>query len=266
MSDSDNLTRSLLGKLFRTEISIIRSYRAFLMLLPVHGSSSYQTGSPLLQRRLFGNGFGAPSNLAFEVETRPGSFLVPRTLGKEITWEKFFVAVLEGDSNVIREYDNADIDCGIFNAGEKVTLLNGTEDFYNPKKIQELRSKCVDIQNDYFMQIFFISMLAPEFVSIFFGLKPTTADAIKDIGVSSLKNINDVVLYPRTIAFTQTQSEETVSLKSKVFAWAYELSADIRLGKVSDDLMELLRYDTMFTSHRQDMFNTLANKVMLKDY
>ena len=28
--------------------------------------------------------------------------------------------------------------------------------------------------------------------------------------------------------------------------------------------MELLRYDTMFTSHRQDVFNTLTNKVMLK--
>ncbi|HHU1691510.1 TPA: trhR, partial [Escherichia coli] len=55
-------------------------------------------------------------------------------------------------------------------------------------------------------------------------------------------------------------------LKSKVFAWAYELSADIRLGKVSDDLMELLRYDTMFTCHRQDVFNSLANKVLLKDY
>ncbi|HAJ4166525.1 TPA: trhR, partial [Escherichia coli] len=52
MSESDNLTRSLLGKLFRTEISLIRSYRAFLMLLPVHGSSAYQTGTPLLQRRL----------------------------------------------------------------------------------------------------------------------------------------------------------------------------------------------------------------------
>ncbi|EED4258182.1 trhR, partial [Salmonella enterica subsp. enterica serovar Enteritidis] len=49
-------------------------------------------------------------------------------------------------------------------------------------------------------------------------------------------------------------------------AWAYEISADIRLGKISDDLMELLRYDTMFTCHRQDVFNTLANKVLLKDY
>lgn len=266
MSDSDNLTRSLLGKLFRTEISLIRSYRAFLMLLPVHGSSAYQTGTPLLQRRLFGKGFSTAADLAFEVETRPGSFLVPRTLGREITWERFFSAVLDGDSNVIREYDTNDIDYGIYDAGEKVTFLNGTEDIYNPKKIHELRSKCVDIQNDYFMQVFFISMLAPEFVSIFFGLKPTTADAIKDIGYSSLKTINDVVLFPRTIAFSQGHIEESVSLKTKVFAWAYELSADIRLGKVSDDLMELLRYDTMFTSHRQDVFNTLTNKVMLKDY
>ncbi|MGD2766212.1 trhR, partial [Escherichia coli] len=30
--------------------------------------------------------------------------------------------------------------------------------------------------------------------------------------------------------------------------------------------MELLRYDTMFTCHRQDVFNSLANKVLLKDY
>lgn len=60
--------------------------------------------------------------------------------------------------------------------------------------------------------------------------------------------------------------DDSTTLKSKVFAWAYELSADIRLGKVSDDLMELLRYDTMFTCHRQDVFNSLANKVLLKDY
>ncbi|EAW2321518.1 hypothetical protein E5C59_24910, partial [Salmonella enterica subsp. enterica] len=136
----------------------------------------------------------------------------------------------------------------------------------NPTKIQQLRSKCVDIQNDYFIQIFFMSMLAPEFVSIFFGLKPATADAIKDVGVSSLKAINDVVLFPRTIAFTPGLGDDSTTLKSKVFAWTYELSADIRLGKVSDDLMELLRYDTMFTCHRQDVFNSLANKVLLKDY
>ena len=89
MSESDNITRNLLGKLLRTEISIIRSYRAFLMLLPIHGSSSYQSGSPLLQRRLFGDGFGTMTDNAFEVETRPGSFLVPRSLGKEISWDNF---------------------------------------------------------------------------------------------------------------------------------------------------------------------------------
>ncbi|MGQ7189388.1 hypothetical protein ACUODJ_44790, partial [Escherichia sp. HC-CC] len=68
------------------------------------------------------------------------------------------------------------------------------------------------------------------------------------------------------IAFTPGLGDDSTTLKSKVFAWAYELSADIRLGKVSDDLMELLRYDTMFTCHRQDVFNSLANKVLLKDY
>ena len=107
-----------------------------------------------------------------------------------------------------------------------------------------------------------MSMLAPEFVSIFFGLKPTTVEAIKDVGMSSLKLINDVVLFPRTIPFTPGLGDDSATLKSK----AYEISADIRLGKVSDVLMELLRYDTMFTCHRQDVFNTLANKVLLKDY
>ncbi len=63
-------------------------------------------------------------------------------------------------------------------------------------------------------------MLAPEFVSVFFGLKPTTADAIKDIGYSSLRCVT-VVLFPRTIAFSQGHIErESVSLKTKVFAWA----------------------------------------------
>ena len=80
--------------------------------------------------------------------------------------------------------------------GKKLLYCVAGKEFYNPRKIQQLRSKCVDIQNDYLMQVFFMSMLAPEFVSIFFGLKPATADAIKDVGVSSLKAINDVVLFP----------------------------------------------------------------------
>lgn len=92
---------------------------------------------------------------------------LPRSLSKEISWDKFFVAVVDGDTNVIREYDSEDTDFGIYNEGEKVTLLSGQEEFYNPRKIQQLRSKCVDIQNDYLMQVFFMSMLAPEFVSIF---------------------------------------------------------------------------------------------------
>ncbi|TMM89110.1 trhR, partial [Salmonella enterica subsp. enterica serovar Heidelberg] len=29
---------------------------------------------------------------------------------------------------------------------------------------------------------------------------------------------------------------------------------------------ELIRYDTMFNSQRQDVFNNLTNKDMLKDY
>ncbi|WP_426721123.1 hypothetical protein [Enterobacter cloacae complex sp. 301C7] len=151
MSESDNITRNLLGKLLRTEISIIRSYRAFLMLLPIHGSSMYQTGSPLLQRRRFGTGFGAMADNAFEVETRPGSFLVPRSLGRHSV-DKFFMAVVDGDTNVIREYDSDDTDFGIYNAGEKVTLLNG-------RKIVIIRAKfssyapSVYTTNDYFMHI-----------------------------------------------------------------------------------------------------------------
>ncbi|WP_407236817.1 hypothetical protein [Escherichia coli] len=48
-----------------------------------------------------------------------------------------------------------------------------------------------------------MSMLAPEFVSIFFGLKPATADVIKDVGVSSLKAINDVVLFREQLPLRQ---------------------------------------------------------------
>ncbi|EBG2148379.1 trhR [Salmonella enterica] len=266
MSDSDNLTHSLLSRLFRTEISIIRSYRAFLMLLPVHGSSTYQTGTPLLQKRLFCDTFGYATDSAFEIEKRPGSLLVPRSSGREVSWEKFLIAILEGDSNIIRGYDPTEMDSGIYRAGEKVTFLNGTTGVYNPEKVQELRTKCVDIQNDYFMQIFFCSMMSPEFVSVYFGLKPDVADCIKDIGVSSLKQINDVVLFPRTIPFVLGHTDDSASISSKVYAWAYEIASDVKLGIVSDELIELLRYDTLFTSHRQDVFNSLANKITLKDY
>jgi len=74
-SNSDNLMQSLLSRLFRTEVSVLRSYRAFMMQLPVHGSACYQTGTPVLQKRLFGKNFGIASDLAFDLISRPGSIL-----------------------------------------------------------------------------------------------------------------------------------------------------------------------------------------------
>lgn len=59
MSESDNITRNLLGKLLRTEVSIIRSYRAFLMLLPIHDffvSIRVSTlATPSIWRRIWDN-------------------------------------------------------------------------------------------------------------------------------------------------------------------------------------------------------------------
>nr|UGK56783.1 hypothetical protein [Escherichia coli] len=51
----------------------------------------------------------------------------------------------------------------------------------------------------------------------FFGLKPATVEAIKDVGMSSLKLINDIVLFPRTIPFTPSLGDDSATLKSKVF-------------------------------------------------
>ena len=59
MSESDNITRNLLGKLLRTEVSIIRSYRAFLMLLPIHDLLRINQGlhfaTPSIWRRIWDN-------------------------------------------------------------------------------------------------------------------------------------------------------------------------------------------------------------------
>lgn len=263
MADADNLMHSLLSRLFRTEVSILRSYRSFLMHLPLHGSACYQTGTPVLQKRLFGPNFGFASDSAFELIRRPGSILTPRSNGREIKWDTFFKAITEDDSNVISSIDPEEINSSIFSAGESVTYLNGSKGDYNPVRLQELREKCVDVQNDYLMQIIFCTVISPELVSILFGLKPDTCEAIKDLGMSSLKNINDLYLFPRVITLGQGPREDGVVINTKIFAWAYEIAADVKLGIVSEDLIELLRYDTLFTSHRHDVFDSLSHKINL---
>ncbi len=74
-------------------------------------------GLSLLQRRLFGKGFSTAVDLALKWKhvqsfgsayTRKGNYM-----------GEVFSAVLDGDSNVIREYDTNDIDYGIYDAGEK---------------------------------------------------------------------------------------------------------------------------------------------------
>lgn len=260
MSNADNLMQSLLSRLFRTEVSVLRSYRAFMMQLPVHGSACYQTGTPVLQKRLFGKNFGIASDSAFDLISRPGSILTPRSSGREIRWDTFFNAIINDDGNVISTIDADEINSSIYSAGEIVAHLNGSKVEYNPIRLQSLREKCVDVQNDYLMQIVFCSMLAPELVSILFGLKPDTCTALKDVGISSLKNINDLYLFPRVITLGQGPREDGVVINTKIFAWAYEIAADVKLGIVSEDLIELLRYDTLFTSRRHDVFDTLSNK------
>lgn len=265
ISDAENLTHNMLGRLFRTEVSIIRCYRQFLMSLPVHGSSAYQAGSKLLVNRLLGSKFTIASDSAYTVENRQGSLLIPRANGRDVHWNKFMVAVLDGDTNVIPDNDPIESDTSIFGAGEKVTFLNNQIGIYNPAKVNELRNRCIDAQSDYLLHVFTCSMMFPEFVSIYFGLNPTIVDSIKDLGVSSLKQITDLVLFPRYISFSPNQLDDGSSIPSKVHTWAYEIAADVKLGIVNENLMELLRYDTLFISHRQEIFNTLANNFFLRD-
>ena len=264
-NESDQYVKNALIQIFRSEINVIRCYREFIKALPLHGSSIYQAGSNLLLNRLQHDNFTQAIDAAFSVSNRPGSLLVPRIKGREITWAQFIGALVNEDSNFLPDYDPDSTDESIYYKGEKVTFLNGEMGSFDPNQVKKYRTFIMNAQNDYLMNVNFAARLFPEFISIYFGLKPETVSEFQDIGVSSLSLLQDCVLFPRVIHFKSEPSEESLATPVKASAWAYEVLADVKLGYLNADLMELLRYDTRFANNRQDIFTLLCDSQSMRD-
>ena len=69
--------------------------------------------------------------------------------------------------------------------------------------------------------------------------------------------IKHVMTFPRIINSSQDDSDCLTIKPTKASAWAFELFADIKMGFIKSEFIELLRYDTQFQNNRQDLVSLL---------
>ena len=144
-----------------------------------------------------------------------------------------------------------------FNSGDDVELVNGRRGKYLPSRLNDLLDRLLKSQQDYLITVLDFADQFPTFASLYFGIKPTLVAQIPNISPSSLMGIKHVMIYPRIINFSQDDSDCLTSKPTKASAWAFELLADIKMGFIKSEFIELLRHDTQFENNRQDLVSLL---------
>ncbi|NRN29018.1 hypothetical protein [Photorhabdus heterorhabditis] len=266
LNNSQQVLQQTLNRVFQGEITIIRAYHRLLSGLPMVGSVSYIAGNQLLTHRLFTPGYKIAIDTAHKAGGRLGSLLIPRFRNNEVSWEKFFTAILQYDLNNFPEGDPEEFHSSLYKDGEEVDLVNGTKGLYRPHHLLNFRERIIDAQFDYIIELISVARLFPEFISLYLGLKPEIVQDIQELSASSLKHIKNAVLFPRVINFKSDSFGESSASPRKASAWAFEVLADVKLGHVKNELIELLRYDTQFTNVRQDIVSHLNSNLFARDY
>ena len=265
LSDSQHVLSQTLTRVLQDEVSIIRCFHNLLESMPSQGSVNYQVGPALLMKRFFTAGYKIATDAVFRAKTRPGSLLVPRLRNKETSWEKFFQALTREDMNLLPDGDEDDFTSSTFHEGDEVELFSGRLGDYRPQKMMLLRDRMIDAQIDYLMELVIASRLFPEFICLYLGIRRETITCVQELSASSLKILKGCVLFPRIVHLRSITSDEPGVPARKVSAWAYEILADVSLGCMRAEILELLRYDVQFASHRQDIISNLSDFIHARE-
>ncbi|MCW2457396.1 UNVERIFIED_ORG: hypothetical protein M2414_005165 [Rahnella aquatilis] len=247
----------IVERMFRREVQIIRAHKNLLAYMPVKSATHYGFAPKLLMNRLFSDGNDQSITAAFNGDQRPGSLLVPRIMRKESPWSKFFTEIIDEDFHIQSEINNFSFDETRFNSGEDVELVNCKNGKYLPSRLNDLLDRLIKAQQDYLITVLNFADQFPTFASLYFGIKPSLVSQIPNISPSSLMGIKHVMVFPRIITFSQDDTDSLTTKPIKASAWAFELFADIKLGFIKSEFIELLRHDTQFKNNRQDLVSLL---------
>ncbi|UXI48818.1 hypothetical protein N5933_26970 (plasmid) [Klebsiella pneumoniae] len=108
---------------------------------------------------------------------------------------------------------------------------------YKPIDLELFRENIVSIQMNFLVNLWNLARFKPAYVRAYLALSNDAFQMLLDTEMSAFVEVTNVVLFPRFITY------DTGRRDHKVYAWGYEIMADVLEGFIPRENMENLRVE-----------------------
>ncbi|EDY7369468.1 TPA: hypothetical protein MDZ88_004572 [Klebsiella pneumoniae] len=120
---------------------------------------------------------------------------------------------------------------------EPCELLSGKQYVYKPVDLELFRKNIVSIQMNFLVNLWNLARFKPAYVRAYLALSNDAFQMLLDTEMSAFVEVTNVILFPRFITY------DTGRRDHKVYAWGYEIMADVLEGFIPRENMENLRVE-----------------------
>lgn len=230
-------TATVVKAFLRSELQLIRSHQKLMSVLPRELSSDYRYIPDILLGRFFHTTTDARFNRIAQSEERPGSLLIPRVNGKPVLWNELIKLILDDSQYLKFETYGRPFDSSELKPNSPCELMSGKQYVYKPADLELFRKNITSIQMNFLLNLWNLTQLNPAFVRAYLALSDDAFQMLVDTEMNAFVEVTNVVLFPRFLNY------DTGRRDIKVYAWAYEIMADVLEGFIPRENMENLRIE-----------------------
>ncbi|WP_198325344.1 hypothetical protein [Klebsiella pneumoniae] len=230
-------TDSVIKAFLRSELQLIRSQQKLLSVLPRELASDYRYIPDILLGRFFHPSTDTRLNRIAQSEARPGSLLIPRVNGKPVLWSELIKLILDDSHYLKFDAYGRPFDSSELKPNAPFELISGKSYVYKPVDLELFRKNIVSIQMNFLVNLWNLARFKPAFVQSYLALSNDAFQMLVETEMSAFVEVTNVIFFPRFITY------DTGRRGSKVYAWGYEILADLLEGFIPRENMENLRVE-----------------------
>lgn len=230
-------TDTVVKAFLRSELQLIRSQQKLMSVLPRELASDHRYIPEILLGRFFHPTTDSRLNRIAQSEERPGSLLIPRVNGQQVSWNNLIKQIRDDSQYLKFETYGRPFDSSELKPNASCELFSGKQYVYKPADLELFRKNIVSIQMNFLVNLWNLVRFNPAFVRAYLSLSNDAFQMLADTEMNAFVEVTNVVLFPRFIQYDSGRRDV------KVFAWAYEIMSDVLDGFIPRENIENLRIE-----------------------
>ena len=193
------------------------------------------------------------------LRSEPGSLLIPRVNGKPVLWSELIKLILDDSHYLKFDAYGRPFDSSELKPNAPCELISGKSYVYKPVDLELFRKNIVSIQMNFLVNLWNLARFKPAFVQSYLALSNDAFQMLVETEMSAFVEVTNVIFFPRFITY------DTGRRGSKVYAWGYEILADLLEGFIPRVTLRRIRIMVLKKSEVSQL-DSLAKAIRLLEY